>query len=146
MRDFAPSDQEPFRALVLRGLEERWGDAFDAGRNPDLVDIGESYVARDADVVVVELDGALVATGILVPEGDGNGRIVRMSVDAAQRRRGLGRRVVAELVARARARGMAEVHVLTDTPWESAVALYAACGFDNLGSDGTDTHFVMALS
>ena len=40
---------------------------------------------------------------------------------------------------------MSEVRVLTDTPWTSAVALYRACGFTELGSDGTDTHFVMAL-
>jgi ribosomal protein S18 acetylase RimI-like enzyme len=145
LRDFEPGDQPRLRALILDGLADRWGGAFDASRNPDLDDIDATYVQRGADVVVVEEDGALVATGTLVAEGDGVGRIVRMSVAGSHRRRGLGRRVVDELVARARARGMRELRVLTDTPWTSAVALYRSCGFRELGDDGVDTHFVMEL-
>jgi len=40
---------------------------------------------------------------------------------------------------------MAEVRVLTDTPWLSAVALYRSCGFTEAGRDDADTHFVMSL-
>lgn len=38
---------------------------------------------------------------------------------------------------------MTQIRVLTDTPWISAVELYRACGFTELGSDGIDTHFVL---
>jgi ribosomal protein S18 acetylase RimI-like enzyme len=145
VRDFRASDQDELRLLVLAGLRERWGEVFDAGHNPDLDDFVANYVERGADVVVVESDGRLVATGTLVPEADGTGRIVRMSVARAYRRRGLAQRVVAELVARARRRGMCAVRVLADTPWTSAVALYRACGFTEVESDPTDTGFVMQL-
>ena len=145
IRDFEPRDQEAFRALVLAGLAERWGEAFDPTFNPDLLDIEASYLAQGAVVVVAENDAGLVATGILRPETGNRGRIVRVSVDAGCRRQRLGRRVVEELVTRARQRRMSEVVVLADTPWTSAVDLYRACGFREVASDDRDTHFVLAL-
>jgi ribosomal protein S18 acetylase RimI-like enzyme len=145
MRDFSPGDQEQVRTLVLGGMRERWGDAYDPVANPDLDDISASYVDRGAEVVVVEMQGEIVATGMLQPDGDGRGRVVRVSVDQAHRRRGFGRAVVEELVRRARRRGMIEVVALTDTPWTSALALYRSCGFDEVGQDDADTHFALPL-
>lgn len=140
-----PSDQPQLRLLILAGLQERWGDSFDASRNSDLDDFVTNFLDRGAEVVVVESCGELIATGTLVSDEDSNGRLVRMSVSASHRRQGLARRVVAELIERARRREMSEVRVLTDTPWTSAVELYRACGFTEIGSDGVDTHFVMPL-
>lgn len=145
LRDFTPRDQAAARELVLAGMRERWSGAYDPAFNSDLDDISTSYVERGADVVVVEIGGAIVATGILRPDPDGRGRILRMSVDQGHRRQGLGRQVVEELVRRARRRGMIEVVVLTDTPWTSALALYGSCGFEEVGQDDTDTHLAMAL-
>lgn len=147
LRDFRPTqtDQRELRQLILAGLHERWGETFDASVNPDLDDFVTNYLDRGAEVVVVESNGELIATGILVCDEASTGRIVRMSVAASHRRRGLARRVVEELIGRARRREMSEVRVLTDTPWTSAVELYRACGFTEIGSDGADTHFVMPL-
>ena len=145
IRDFAAEDQAVVRDLVLAGLEDRWGDAYDASHNPDLDDLNANYVAHGAEVVVLEAGGEIVATGILLSDGRDRGRIVRMSVDRCHRRQGHGRRIVEELIRRARHRGMVEVIVLTDTPWTSAVALYRSCGFDEVGRDDTDTHFAMLL-
>lgn len=145
LRDFVPRDQAAVRELVLAGMGERWSDAYDPSFNPDLDDISTSYVERGADVVVVEIGGAIVATGILRPDPDGRGRILRMSVDQGYRRQGLGRQVVEELVRRARRRGMIGVVVLTDTPWASALAPYRSCGFEEVGRDDTDTHLAMSL-
>jgi len=145
LRDFRPSDQRELRRLILEGLRDRWGEAFDASVNPDLDDVVTNYLDRGAEVVVIESNGEIIATGTLVAEDGVTGRIVRMSVAAAHRRQGLARRVVEELVQRARRSSMSEVKVLTDTPWTSAVELYRACGFTELGSDGSDTHFVMPL-
>lgn len=141
----APEDQETVRDLVLAGMEERWAESFDASHNPDLDDLMATYVARGADVVVLDKGGEIVGTGILVADGGDRGRIVRMSIHGSHRRQGHGRKIVEELIGRARRRGMAEVRVLTDTPWISAVALYRSCGFDEVGQDDTDTHFVIRL-
>jgi hypothetical protein len=48
MRDFKPGDQVPVRELVLEGMRERWGDAYDPSVNPDLDDISASYLDRGA--------------------------------------------------------------------------------------------------
>ena len=77
IRDFELCDQKAFRALVLAGLEERWGDVFDPSFNHDLDDIAATYLAERAAVVVVEIDHRIVATGILRPEHRNRGRIVR---------------------------------------------------------------------
>ena len=145
MRDFTRDDQPAVQDLILRGLRERWGDAYQAEFNPEVADITVNYVARGAEVVVFDDGGEIVATGTLRPDADERGRIVRMSVDARHRRRGLGRQVVEELVVRARRRRMTEVRVSTDTPWTSAMALYRACGFEQVDADATDTHFSMRL-
>jgi len=145
IRDFRLGDQAEVRGLVLDGLRERWGPAFDDAFNADLDDISRSYLDRGADVVVAELGTRVVATGMLLFERPGQARVVRMSVAAQHRREGLGSLIVEELIARARRRNVRELQVLTDTPWESAIALYESCGFLEVGADGTDTHFSMAL-
>lgn len=104
-----------------------------------------SYTDRGAEIVVIETNGEIIATGILVPGEEATGRIVRMSVASAHRRQGLARRVVEELIRRACQRQMSQVSLSTDTPWASAVGLYRACGFKEIGSNRTDTHFVMPL-
>lgn len=105
-----------------------------------------NYLCRGAEVVVIERDGDLIGIGTLIPDKGGAGRIVRMSVAQNHRRQGHARRIIDELIKQARRREMSEVHVLTDTPWDSAVELYRACGFMELGDDGIDTHFRMKLT
>ncbi len=144
MRSFTAADQTRVRDLVLSGLRERWDATFDPDANPDLDDISSFYVDRGADVVVIEVDDRIVATGTLIPLSSCRGRIVRMSVDREYRRKGLAREVVAELVRRAIDQQLTEVVVLTDAPWTSACALYLACGFVQVGQDETDTHFAMS--
>lgn len=145
IRDFRSEDQVAVRELVLDGLRERWGADFDESFNDDLNDIAATYLASGAEVVVAESSGRIVATGMLVFEEPRQARIVRMSVAADRRREGLARSVVDELVARARRRDVVELQVYTDTPWHSAIKLYTSCGFAEVGRDGTDTHFAMAL-
>jgi len=145
IRDFEAADQDPVRDLVLAGLRERWGDVYDPTFNPDLDDIVGEYIHQDADVIVADVDGAIVACGMVVVLPEGRGQIRRVSVDEAHRREGLGRLIVAELIDRARRRGMAELIVRADTPWTSALELYRSCGFAEVGHDDVDTHFSMRL-
>ncbi len=145
IRDFRVDDQAAVEGLVQDGLRERWGAAFDETFNSDLGDIDKNYLGQGAEVVVVERSGEIVATGMLLFERPGQARIVRMSVAAHLRRQGLGRLVVEELISRARQRNISELQVFTDTPWQSALALYRACGFVEVGRDSTDTHFAMNL-
>lgn len=146
LRNFAAADQLAVQTLILDGLRERWGEDFDERFNDDVRDIARSYLARGAEVVVIESDNTIVATGTLLDEGNGRARIVRMSVAASHRRQGLASVVVDELVSRASDRGFHAIDVATDTPWASAVALYLACGFTEVDRDEVDIHFAMDLS
>jgi ribosomal protein S18 acetylase RimI-like enzyme len=145
LRDVELRDQPAVRQLILAGMRERWGGRYDGSANPDTDDIWTSYVTRGGEVVVWDEDGAVVATGTLLPEPDGGGRIVRMSVAPGWRRRGLGRQVVAELSRRAEKRALHTLRVTTDTPWIEAVALYEACGFAIVEQTDEATHLAMVL-
>ncbi|MDG2263372.1 MAG: GNAT family N-acetyltransferase [Actinomycetota bacterium] len=135
VRDFTAGDQAEVRELVLQGLGDHWG-TIEAWRNPDLDDIAASYAG--GRTVVVEHDGVIVATGTLMPLEEGVAEVVRMSVVRADRRGGLGRAVLNELVATARAWGMAKVILETTSAWTEVVSFYVACGFRIAHTDMTE--------
>src|SRR5205807_1991401 len=144
--DFAPRDQPAVRELILSGMRERWGRRFDPTANPDTDDLWTSYIAKGGEIVVVEMDGAIIGTGTLLPEPGGGGRILRLSVEQRRRRQGDGRRIVGELIERAKRRQLDPLVVTTDTPWSDAVALYRSCGFIVVKQTKAVTHFSMSLT
>lgn len=127
LRRFAPADQSAARAVIESGLKEHFPE-FDPGLNTDLDDICASYMSRGHAFLVAEHDGALVATGGLLV-GEQEGQIVRVSVLASHRRRGVARAIVTALIAEARRRGLHAVWMETNDDWTSALALYLALGF-----------------
>lgn len=145
LRDFELHDQHEVQYLILAGMYDRWGSRFDPAANPDTDDLWTTYVTKGAEIVVVEEGDQIVATGTLMPEADGAGRILRMSVDRRYRRQGLARAIVIELVERARRRALDPVRVTTDTPWPDAIALYLSCGLDLVSQDAAASHFSISL-
>ena len=144
IRPFELRDQEPARQLILTGLGEHFG-WIDESCNPDLDDILENYVRPGHLFVVAEEEGALVGTGGLVFESATRGRIVRVSVDAAHRRRGVGRALTAHLLEAASRRGLKEAVVSTNRDWEDAISLYLACGFSESGRDEWSIYLSLVL-
>jgi putative acetyltransferase len=117
--------QDQFRSLVLDGMAERWG-FVDKSLNPDLGDVATSY-RRDCVLVALD-DELIVGTGILLLRGH-EGKIVRMSVHRDYRRRGIARRLLAELVHAASEHGVTRIEVETNAEWEEARKLYEGSGF-----------------
>jgi ribosomal protein S18 acetylase RimI-like enzyme len=63
-----------------------------------------------------------------------------MGVGSTQRRRGLGRRLLAEALARLATGGIVEiVYLMVRADHEAAIALYAAAGFERLATLQRDT-------
>lgn len=143
IRPFARADQAAAQALILAGLAERWGQ-LDPTLNLDLRDIATSYAA--GCFLVAYWGDTLIATGALLPEGPGVGRIVRMSVRADLRGQGLGRRMLDALVDAARARGDLHLALETTSTWTDAIRFYTRSGFTVIGEHDGDTHFVLALA
>ena len=102
VRSFEPGDQKAARALILRGLGERFG-AIDETLNPDLNDIAIAYA--DGAFLVACAGGEIVGTGALTPRADGVAIVSRMSTAAGHRRQGVARAVLVRLTRLARERG-----------------------------------------
>ncbi len=99
---FRPADQAAVRRLILDGLEEHWG-SIDPELNPDLDDIVASY--GHGTVLVARVDGRVVGVGMLLPAGQDEGEVKRMSVAREHRRTGVASAVLRRLVDAARLHG-----------------------------------------
>lgn len=144
IRPFHPTDQSAAQQLILEGLREHWG-TLDPTLNPDLNDIMASYVQAGHAFFVAEEGGVLIGTGALLAEAPGVGRIVRVSVSPAQRRRGLGRAISEYLIAAARRRGCHTLLVETTGTWTAAIRLYETCGFTPYDWRDGDVHMRLRL-
>jgi GNAT superfamily N-acetyltransferase len=146
VHELRPELVDAVRSLILAGLGEHWGDV-DPTLNRDLDDLAATYAAGS---VLVASDGEhVVGTGTVVPRGQRSAEIVRMSVSPAYRGVGLGRRLVGELVERARGWGMERVVLETSAQWTDVVEFYLRCGFTQThfedGEFGPDAWFEMRL-
>ena len=129
-RDLQPADIPAVRALILAGLEDRFGFLLD-GVNPDLDDIYAHYIEQEASFIVLEQDNQIVGCGALIKENDSDTvcRIVRVSVNHELRGQGLGRLISTRLMDIARERGFERIEVETNSDWASALKLYKELGF-----------------
>ena len=89
----------------------------------------DAFAGDDAAWIVAYVDGAPVGCGGLRTLAPATGEIKRMFVSAPARGRGLGRRLLRALEARAVAAGHARVRLLTTPMLNEACALYAAEGY-----------------
>ena len=143
IRPFQPEDQSAVKALILAGLEERWG-TIDPAKNPDLDEIAVSYAG--GFFRVAEMDGRIVGTGALVPRAEGESEIRRMSVARDLRRRGIGGAILDRLIGDAQASGCRRIILETTSTWEDAVAFYRKRGFGITHRQGGDTYFLRELN
>ncbi len=143
IRPFHPTDQPAAKALILAGLVEHWG-WLDPTLNPDLDDIAASYA--DGVFLVGYAGEQLVATGALLPEGQDTGRIVRMSVDMRERRRGYGRALLHALLEKAQELGYTQVVLETTATWADAIQFYEANGFHRIYEADGDSHFTRVIA
>jgi putative acetyltransferase len=145
IRPFQAADQAAARRLVLTGLGEHFG-FIDETANPDLDDIQMHYVDPGHQFVLAEIDGQIIGTGALIEEEPRTGRLVRMSVDANYRGRGIGKTLVRYLIDVARERGYTRLLTETNDDWYDAIGLYRACGFETEGFRDGDIHLWLDLT
>jgi len=143
IKPFHPAQQQEVRALILAGLEERWG-ALDPARNPDLNDIATSYV--QADFLVALLDDRIVGCGACIPRAPGVGEIARMSVATDMRRHGIGKAILQQLRERAYAAGIRRLILETTATWHDAILFYQRHGFTITHEQEGDIYFVLDLT
>ena len=144
IRAFQSADQAAVRRLILLGLQEHWGK-LDRNLNQDLNDIAKNYGNAVFLVAELTMDCSIVGSGALVPQGEGVAEIVRMSVNKAMRRTGLGTRLLQALVDRARSMGLRRVILETTETWHEVIAFYQRFGFCITHYQDGDVYFAFDL-
>jgi putative acetyltransferase len=140
---FQPENQIEVRNLILAGLAEHW-DVLDPARNPDLHDIGSAYA--NAIFLVAWHRKRVIGTGALIPKSNHTAEIVRMSVAADMRRRGIGKKILQELCEHAKSRGYQHIVLETTETWHAAVEFYKRFGFRVTHHLDGDVYFALDLS
>ncbi len=101
------------------------------GAPPSPFSLGESPVARSV-FLVARLNGEAVGCGGLRPWDDSVAEIKRMYVAPVGRRRGVARRMLAELERNARQLGYGRIRLETGVLQPEAQALYESVGFQRI--------------
>jgi GNAT superfamily N-acetyltransferase len=142
-RDLGPGDVDAIVALHNRvyrsefGAGERWVQTIRSTIERAL-QRGWPRESALGSVWLVERDGRLVGSLALVLECPRVGNLDWFVLDADLRGRGLGRRLIAELIAEARARGMEKLKVQTFDKLTAAARIYRAAGFSVVWQQATD--------
>ena len=119
---------EVSRALIEALNAELSAMYPEPGANHFKLDPEQTARGRGAFLVVYRGDVAVGCGAVRLIDAD-TGELKRMYVAPAERGRGLGRLLVAELEAEARALGVRRLVLETGTRQEAALALYRAAGF-----------------
>jgi len=143
LRRFHPDDQAEVKRLILSGLKEHWG-VLDLSKNPDLDDIATSY--SRAMFLVAQKDGRIVGTGALIPKANGVAEIVRMSVAANMRRKGIGAMILQELCRSAKEADFHRIILETNKAWHEVILFYRRHGFQITHCKGGAVHFALDLA
>jgi DNA-binding MarR family transcriptional regulator/GNAT superfamily N-acetyltransferase len=115
---------------VLYAREYGWGEAFEAVVAEIAADFLKTFDPERERCWIAERGGEPVGSVFLV-KGDtaGQAKLRLLLIEPAVRGQGLGKRLVAECVAFARAAGYAEIALWTQSILTAARAAYAGAGF-----------------
>jgi GNAT superfamily N-acetyltransferase len=139
IEDVTEATQEQAKKIILDEIAERFG-FLDKTLNPDLNNIVANYSHVGNTFVVGLWSGTPVCTGALIHEGVATARVARMSVMKEFRRRGFARRILEQLVDRAKRQGYIRLVLETNRTWYDAIAFYKSSGFVEYDLDDTRIH------
>jgi DNA-binding MarR family transcriptional regulator len=124
-----PADPDARRCLHAYEdeLSARFNGGFDPARSNSAADHEMTLPA--GEFLVAVLHGEPVGCGALKFHGEDPAEVKRMWVSPAVRGLGLGRRLLAELEARAAGRGVRVLRLETNRALAEAIALYRAAGY-----------------
>ena len=138
----------PLVAELSREYDERYGmndgipSSVELSRYP-----AERFSAEQGGTfILLVVDGEPVAGGAFMREDDATVEVKRVWTHSGYRRRGLARRVMAELEAEAARRGVRNIVLTTGARQPEAVALYLSLGYEPLFDMDDDWEVVSYLA
>lgn len=130
VREAIAGDEIPIQELVSTVLAEYGLNSDPKDTDSDLRDIRNSYQDRGGDfLVVLTHGGRIVGCGGLYPIDSATAEIRKMYLRIEARGQGMGRKILDELVGRARRRGFERVVLETASVLKEAISLYTSYGF-----------------
>ena len=139
---FQSEYQAEVKNLVLAGLAEHWG-TLDPTKNQDLNDISSSYA--NGIFLVAWQNNQIIGTGALLPMSNDTAEIVRMSVVANMRRKGIGKMILQKICERAQIDGYKRLVVETTETWNEVIEFYKQFGFQITHYLDGDVYFALDL-
>jgi putative acetyltransferase len=123
-------DCEAVRSLVFGILAEYGLSPDPAGTDSDLDDIEQNYVARGGVFDVLETsDGEIVGSVGLYPMDAETVELRKMYLSPATRGRGLGQKLLREMIEKAKDLGYLRIYLETASILDQAVHIYEKAGF-----------------
>lgn len=116
-----------FHDLNLSWIEEYF-EVEDIDRR-QLLEPEASILSPGGAIFVAETAAGVLAVCALLYESPGRYEVTKMAVRKDLRGQGIGRRLLSEVIARARGLGARELSILSNTVLEPAIHLYRALGF-----------------
>jgi ribosomal protein S18 acetylase RimI-like enzyme len=130
MGDLTVAVENPFSsevAVLLEALDEDLRSRY-AASSIHTTDLRDVAPGRGV-FVVARIGGRAVGCGAVRPLQTGVGELKRMWVDPQARRRGIARRILAQLEAAAAELGWTTLRLETGVPQPEAIALYESFGY-----------------
>jgi ribosomal protein S18 acetylase RimI-like enzyme len=90
-----------------------------------------TIVARGGTILVALLDDVVVGTAAVLPHAPDEMELVKLTVEARLRGRGVGRRLVHACIEEARARSSHRLVLVSSSLLQSALRLYESLGFEH---------------
>ena len=131
IRGAQPGDEAAVQELVFSVLGEYGLKPDPGGTDADLKDLQAFYINRGGVFcVITDADGCIVGCGGLLPVGNGDVELRKMYVLPQARGKGIGRRLLEDLINTARKQGHARMLLDTASVLKEAIALYRNRGFE----------------
>ncbi len=93
----------------------------------------EEMAQPDTTVFVARADGKAVGCGALKMHSDSVGEVKRLFCLPETQGKGIGRKILEEIVALAEEKGLCSLVLETGWNYEAAIRLYESCGFERCG-------------
>lgn len=130
LRPYRAGDAEAFRLLNEAWIEKYFG--LEEHDNEMLGDPEGYVLAKGGHIFFATAAGAPIGCCALVPMDPGVYEVAKMAVAEEWQNRGIGRRVLAYTIERARALGARRLYLETNSRLANAIHLYESLGFRHL--------------
>ncbi len=132
LRRFQPGDEKPFKELNEAWISRDF--VLEPGDHEVLDDPRGMILARGGEICIAELDGLVAGCCALLPIGAGEFELAKMTVSAAARGQGIGRRLLAFAIELAGALHTRRLYLESNTKAAAAIHLYEELGFQHMAA------------